>query len=112
MNNYPPGAASDPLAPYNQPLDEDVEVTVEETFTSYFILQVPKHKYALRHWEEDLPEYYKDQCITLSELIERSKYVCEMLLKAEVSSVGKVSIRELLKEFNEWTFCKAEITEV
>lgn len=28
MNNYPPGAANDPDAPYNAPLDEDEEVAL------------------------------------------------------------------------------------
>ena len=27
-SNYPPGAASDPQAPYNQPLDEDEEIAL------------------------------------------------------------------------------------
>ena len=27
-DNYPPGAANDPNAPYNQPLDEDEEVAL------------------------------------------------------------------------------------
>ena len=28
MDNYPPGAANDPNAPYNQPLDEDEELAL------------------------------------------------------------------------------------
>jgi len=28
MDNYPPGAANDPDAPYNQPLDEDEEIAL------------------------------------------------------------------------------------
>ena len=28
MDNYPPGAANDPEAPYNQPLDEDEELAL------------------------------------------------------------------------------------
>ena len=27
-DNYPPGAANDPDAPYNQPLDEDEEIAL------------------------------------------------------------------------------------
>ena len=27
-DNYPPGAANDPRAPYNQPLDEDEEIAL------------------------------------------------------------------------------------
>lgn len=27
-DNYPPGAANDPEAPYNQPLDEDEEIAL------------------------------------------------------------------------------------
>lgn len=28
LSNYPPGAADDPEAPYNQPLDEDEEIAL------------------------------------------------------------------------------------
>lgn len=31
MNNYPPGAANDPKAPYNEPLTKYAKVTVEAT---------------------------------------------------------------------------------
>ena len=44
MNNYPPGAANDPTAPYNQPLAEPYEVTVSMTLSKTFTIDVLKHE--------------------------------------------------------------------
>lgn len=44
MNNYPPGAANDPDAPYNQPLAEPYEVTVSMTLSKTFTVDILKHE--------------------------------------------------------------------
>ena len=44
MNNYPPGAANDPTAPYNQPLAEPYEITVSMTLSKTFTIDVLKHE--------------------------------------------------------------------
>ena len=44
MNNYPPGAANDPDAPYNQPLAEPYEVTVSMTLSKTFTVDVLKYE--------------------------------------------------------------------
>ena len=46
MDNYPPGAANDPDAPYNQPLTvtEPYEVTVSMTLSKTFTVDVIKHE--------------------------------------------------------------------
>jgi hypothetical protein len=44
MDNYPPGAANDPDAPYNQPLAEPYEVTVSMTLSKTFTVDVIKHE--------------------------------------------------------------------
>ncbi len=44
MDNYPPGAANDPDAPYNQPLAEPYEVTVSMTLSKTFTIDVLKHE--------------------------------------------------------------------
>ena len=44
MDNYPPGAANDPDAPYNQPLAEPYEVTVSMTLSKTFTVDVLKHE--------------------------------------------------------------------
>ena len=40
MNNYPPGAANDPDAPYNQPLPEPYSVLVSMTFSKEFTINI------------------------------------------------------------------------
>ena len=42
MNNYPPGAANDPDAPYNQPLPEPHQVLVSITLSKEFTIGVTK----------------------------------------------------------------------
>ena len=44
MDNYPPGAANDPDAPYNQPLAEPYEVTVSMTLSKTFTVDVIKYE--------------------------------------------------------------------
>ena len=42
MNNYPPGAANDPDAPYNEPLAEPYHVLVSITLSKEFTVDVLK----------------------------------------------------------------------
>ena len=42
MNNYPPGAANDPTAPYNEPLAEPYQVLVSITLSKEFTVDVLK----------------------------------------------------------------------
>ena len=42
MNNYPPGAANDPDAPYNQPLPKPYQVLVSITLSKEFTIGVTK----------------------------------------------------------------------
>lgn len=42
MDNLPAGAANDPRAPYNQELDEEVEVLISVTYSKSMSVLVPK----------------------------------------------------------------------
>lgn len=42
MNNYPPGAANDPDAPYNEPLSEPYQVLVSITLSKEFTINITK----------------------------------------------------------------------
>ena len=42
MDNYPPGAANDPTAPYNEPLAEPYKVLVSITLSKEFTVDVLK----------------------------------------------------------------------
>ena len=111
MDNYPPGAANDPLAPYNQPLDDQVEVLVRETLERECVLEIPVHKYQLRHYDEDLPEYYKAQVGTLPELLERCKNILECFLVLGVSSIDGFNFIDTIDELQEWKPVSIEVTE-
>lgn len=42
MDNYPPGAANDPRAPYNEPLPEPYQVLVSITLSKEFTINIVK----------------------------------------------------------------------
>ena len=111
MDNYPPGAANDKLAPYNQPLDDQVEVLVRETLERECVLEIPVHKYQLRHYDEDLPEYYKEQETTLPELLKRCKVVLESIREEGRIHVNGISIAYLIAGLSHWQPAWLELTE-
>ena len=45
MDNYPPGAANDPYAPYNEPQWPDVDVTVKAVLVKETVIQSPGTHY-------------------------------------------------------------------
>lgn len=111
MDNYPPGAANDKLAPYNQPLDDQVEVLVRETLERECVLEIPVHKYQLRHYDEDLPEYYKAQETTLPELLQRCEQVIHHIFSSGTKNVGGISLIYLLRHLDKWKPVGLEVTE-
>lgn len=48
MNNYPPGAANDPNAPYNEPLKKKVKVEVSAELGTFVDVDI--------HFDEEYPE--------------------------------------------------------
>ena len=111
MDNYPIGAANDPLAPYNEPLDENVEVLVRETLQRECVLQVPKHKYALRHYGDDLLLYYENQEITLKELLSKCVFIFEKLKDAGINIIDGCSTERTIDELKSWSLDDTEVTE-
>ena len=111
MDNYPPGAANDPLAPYNQPLDDQVEVLVRETVERECVLEIPVHKYQLRHYDEDLPAYYENQELTLHEQLYIVRLMLEELKKEGRKEVHGYCIASMLDALNEWQPAGVEVTE-
>lgn len=111
MDNYPTGAANDPLAPYNQPLPEEVEVLVRETLERECVLDIPVHKYQLRHYDEDLPEYYKAQEYTLPQLLTLCHRVLHYLISSGTKNVNSISLVWLQHRLEEWKPVGVEVTE-
>ena len=111
MDNYPPGAANDKLAPYNQPLDDQVEVLVRETLERECVLEIPVHKYQLRHYDEDLPEYYENQEFTLHQQLFIVRCMLEALIKEGCKNVGGYSVSSMVELLKEWQPVSNEVTE-
>lgn len=44
MCNYPMGAANDPDAPYNQPLDRDIQVEVNVEIGTFVTITLPQYQ--------------------------------------------------------------------
>ena len=111
MDNYPPGAANDKLAPYNEELDEDVEVLAIETIEREVVLQVPVYRYTMRHYDEDLPEYYKGQAIPLTELFGNMEHVLTKLIEAGIANIDGYSLKFMLLALKTCKPVGLEVTE-
>ena len=67
MDNYPPGAANDPRAPYNQKENPEVEVEVTVSVTLSKTVKVLVTDYELiEDFDEDGPYVVKDFTIVLT----------------------------------------------
>ena len=76
MDNYPPGAANDPRAPYNERLREEREVIVTESLECTVCIDVGDDEY---HYlsNDDLKAYFSEQCRSAIEIIR----CCEKIVK-------------------------------
>ena len=94
MNNYPPGAANDPDAPYNQPLAEPYEVTVSMTLSKTFTVDVLKHE---------------DRLIDEAD-IRLQRFLPDEILKA-VSGKDTVLLDQMRNDASDWVVDDIAIVE-
>ena len=128
MNNYPPGAANDPNAPYNQSDPPEVDVTVTEKLVKETCIQSdgghyvdecdydPAEGRSIRtsYYEPgDLSEDFRNQCRTASQCIADCCEVLRELIKHgfTFSSKGDLYLRQLLSDCEDWEQEKLEIEE-
>lgn len=79
-DNYPPGAANDPNAPYNQvdPEEMEIEVTVSITLSKTVKIAVTDYEYFEGERDEDgcsIPPSYDYSNCNLKEAVEQQVYL-------------------------------------
>lgn len=118
MDNYPPGAAHDPQAPYNEIPEEETEVTVRTVLvkeTCVFGL----HSHTCEEWEYDpdlgrfvrlgftetdgdVGEAFRDQQRSALQVIEACGRLCDQLLKDGHQWYAGMSVTTLREECRDW----------
>ena len=116
MDNYPPGAANDPRAPYNEiPLPE-VEVTVTVKMTKETVVYAATHDCV--EWEidpdtgrregihftecDDVDEAYRNEEYTPSEIMTKCIAVCQQLKRDGHRWYAGVNVGRLADSCDGW----------
>ena len=98
MDNYPPGAANDPDAPYNQPLAEPYEVTVSMTLSKTFTVDVIK---------------YEDRLVNEAD-VRLQHFLPDEILKAVSkpdTEYKKVLLNQMKNDASDWTVDDIAVVE-
>ena len=120
LSNYPPGAANDPNAPYNEVPEPETEVTVTETLTKAATV-FGVHTHIVDEWEYDpvegrnvhfgfsevdgdVTEAFREQCDSAYDIIQKCRKICEQLKKdfPREYRYGGVNFRDLSYECLDW----------
>lgn len=126
MNNYPPGAANDPNAPYNQSDPPEVDVTVTEKLVKETCIRSYGGHYEA-DWEYDAAEGrnvcsqywdpgnteedFREQCRTAEQCLADCARVLKGLVAAGISFIDHVDIRNLYNDCLDWEQEEFEIEE-
>ena len=103
-DNYPPGAAHDPRAPYNEPIPTETEVRVTTTMVKEYCLKNVQ--------DDDLEECFNDQEYKLHITLERCRKVCQQLLKDGHWFYAHIHIHNLMEECDDWEMEEFNIEEI
>ena len=131
MSNYPPGAADDPSAPYNEPIPVEMDVRVTETLIRETRIEITEGHYVTEcehdpceGWrvytsfcEEpgDLREDYDNQCRTAKQCLQDcAKVLRELIAERKPSRLptvfyAQIDLANLLEECEEWQQESVEI---
>ena len=124
-NNYPPGAANDPNAPYNEVPMPEVEVKVTAKLYKETVVFAEKHdcvEYEIDpdtgrrvgiHYTEcdDVREAYEDQEYTPDEIMQNCIKVCQELIKEQKPWFAHVNIQKLMDSCEGWAQEELEVEE-
>ena len=128
MDNYPPGAASDPRAPYNEPQWPDVDVTVKAVLVKETVIQSPGTHYvteceiepdgsrsyvSFEESNEDVRELFDDQCRNPMKLIiALEKIIKKLQEERNLLWYAGYNLFDLLADCDGWNEEELEVTEI
>ena len=114
-SNYPPGAANDPRAPWNEVPEPETEVTVRVVMVKETVVAAATHR--CTEWEiepdgsrvciqydeaDDVLEAYRDQEYTPQEIMTRCMAVCRQLKADGQRRYAGVNIERLADACDGW----------
>ena len=119
MENYPAGAANDPRAPYNEPPEVEVEVTVRQVLVKETCLltsethECVEREYdpcegryvytAFRECDSDLKELYEESGErTALDIIRACEKLCRQLTADGTTFYAGMNINRLLGDCEDW----------
>lgn len=115
MDNYPAGAANDPQAPYNQPVDEHVEVEVKSQLSktaNIFKKDVDYWKSQRLNTNDALQDAYTSEYRTPEEALVACGKVLKQLIKEGRTVIAGYGLQDLLIDCDNWSTDLLEFTEV
>lgn len=122
-DNYPPGAANDPRAPYNEIPPQEAEVKITARLYKETCIYAERHtcvEYEIDPdtgrrvgygYEEcdDLQEAYRDQEFTPREIMSNCIKVCQQLIKNQKRRYAHVNIQKLMDSCDGWEEEEVEV---
>ena len=117
MNNYPPGAANDPRAPYNEPPTEEVEVTVKTRLVKETVVETPEgHMVCETEIEPDgtrshmsffepdvdLKEAFKNEHRSAIQVIRDCETICRELVRCGNVNFAGIYLPTFINDCNDW----------
>lgn len=116
-DNYPMGAANDPRAPYNEPIDPEIDVTVRTTLVKETVVMGhPSMQYLEYEWDpidgnvghlvtdggDDLKECFLSQDKTAIQIIMDCEKIVKELLGEKKRSYAGIYLPYLLNACDGW----------
>ena len=128
MDNYPPGAASDPRAPWNEPQWPDVDVTVKAVLVKETVIQSPGTHYvteceiepdgtksytSFEESNEDPYELFRDQKRSpINLIVALEKIIKKLQEEHKLHWYAGYNLYDLLADCDGWDEEECEVTEI
>ena len=117
MNNYPPGAANDPRAPYNERPGMETEVTVRTTLVKETVVETSeghmvceteiepdgtRSTVSFYETDEDLKETFLNAHRSAIQIIRDCKKICTELVRVGNRFYNKIYLPDLINDCEDW----------
>ena len=117
MNNYPPGAANDPSAPYNERPTEETEVTVRTVLIKETVVETSEGHYVREseiepdgtrstvgfyETDEDLKETFLNAHRPAIQIIRDCDKICKELVKNGMRFYAGIYLSTLVDDCQDW----------
>ena len=125
-DNYPPGAANDPRAPYNERPGMETEVTVKTTLVKEMVIETSeghmvceseiepdgsRSTVSFYETDEDLKETFLDSHRSAIQIIRDCQKICQTLLKDGKRFLAGIYIPTLINDCEDWEEEELSINE-